>query len=150
MKYLEKDNMSKGKVAAIDFDGVIHQYSNGWQKGIIYDEVVPGAKEGVTALKDAGYHIMIYTTRTNPQFRKKGEPEQYDQLVQYLEKHQIPYDRIYVGSGKPMADVYLDDRAIPFTGNWEQSVKDVRNFKPWNRPDAKSSAELNSIASDGE
>ena len=44
----------------------------------------------------------------------------------------------------------IPNRAIPFTGNWEQSVKDVRNFKPWNRPDAKSSAELNSIASDGE
>jgi len=135
--------MSKGKVAAIDFDGVIHQYSNGWQKGIIYDEVVPGAKEGVTALKDAGYHIMIYTTRTNPQFRKKGEPEQYDQLVQYLEKHQIPYDRIYVGSGKPMAHLYLDDRGISFNGDWKKAVNDILKFEVWNRPGAKSSSELN-------
>jgi len=135
--------MSKGKVAAIDFDGVIHKYGNGWQKGIIYDEVVPGAKEGITALKDAGYHVMIYTTRTNPQFRKKGEPEQYNQLVQYLEKNQIPYDRIYVGSGKPMAHLYLDDRGINFNGDWKKAVDDIIKFEVWNRPGAKSSSELN-------
>lgn len=135
--------MSKGKVAAIDFDGVIHKYGNGWQKGIIYDEVVPGAKEGITTLKDAGYHIMIYTTRTNPQFRKNGEPEQYDQLVQYLEKNQIPYDRIYVGSGKPMAHLYLDDRGINFNGDWKKAVDDIIKFEVWNRPGAKSSSELN-------
>jgi hypothetical protein len=142
--------MGKGKkVAAVDFDGVIHKYGNGWQKGIIYDETVPGAKDGVQALKDAGFYILIYTTRTNPQFRRKGEPEQYDQLVQYLEKNEIPYDQIYVGSGKPMADIYLDDRAIPFTGDWNKAVELATAFKPWNRPDAKSSAELNSISNKG-
>lgn len=136
--------MSKGKVAAIDFDGVIHFYGNGWQGGQIYDKVVPGAKEGIQSLKDAGFRIMIYTTRTNPMYRKKGELEQYPQLIEYLDKNGIVYDQVYVGSGKPMADVYVDDRAIPFSGNWTETAEAVKNFKVWNRPEAKSSAELNS------
>lgn len=143
MKYLKKDNMSKGKVAAVDFDGVVHMYGNGWNKGIIYDKVVPGAKEGIKTLMDLGYHILIYTTRTNPQFRKKGEPEQYDQLVEYLAKHEIPYDKIYVGSGKPMAHVFLDDRGVNFNGDWVKAVDDISKFEVWNRPGAKSSSELN-------
>jgi shikimate 5-dehydrogenase len=87
---------------------------------------------------------MIYTTRTNPMYRKKGEPEQYPQLIEYLDKNGIVYDQVYVGSGKPMADVYVDDRAIPFSGNWTETAEAVKNFKVWNRPEAKSSAELNS------
>lgn len=77
-------------------------------------------------------------------YRKKGEPEQYPQLIEYLDKNGIVYDQVYVGSGKPMADLYLDDRGINFNGDWNKAVDDILKFKVWNRPDAKSSAELNS------
>lgn len=36
--------MSK-KTICVDFDGVIHKYSKGWQGDVIYDEPVEGAKE---------------------------------------------------------------------------------------------------------
>jgi hypothetical protein len=49
-----------------------------------------------------------------------------------MAKHEIPYDKIWT-FGKPMADIFIDDRAISFVGDWEDTVKQVENFKVWNR-----------------
>lgn len=133
--------MSKNKVAAVDFDGVIHGYSDGWHRGVIYDAPVKGAAEGLKELKQMGYRIIIFSTRTNKMYRKNGEPEQLPQMEEYMKKHGLIYDELWSGPGKPMAQVYIDDRAVPFRGNWRQTVDDVANFKVWNRPDAKSSSE---------
>jgi len=144
-KKLSELNMNKKKkVIAVDCDGVIHAYSKSWEGGILYDEPVKDTKEGIQKLKDAGYHIMIYTTRTNPDYRNEKEPEQIAQLKEYLKKYEIPYDEIWTGKGKPMADMYIDDRAIPFTGDWNKTIQDVENFKVWNKSkDYMSSAEVN-------
>src|SRR5690606_42044179 len=40
------------KTVAVDFDGVIHAYSRGWQDGSIYDEPVPGAVDGLRQLME--------------------------------------------------------------------------------------------------
>jgi hypothetical protein len=32
-----------------------------------------------------------------------------------------------------MADIFIDDRAIGFRGDWSQTLKEVENFKVWNR-----------------
>lgn len=47
---------------AVDFDGVIHAYSRGWQDGTIYDEPAEGALEGLrTAMTwDA---VFVLTSR---------------------------------------------------------------------------------------
>ncbi len=51
---------------AVDFDGVIHAYSRGWQDGSIYDPPLPGAVEALQALM-AEHAVVVITTR---------EPEQ--------------------------------------------------------------------------
>ncbi len=131
------------KTIAIDFDGVVHMYPTGWNKGIINGDIIPGVAESLQELKDMGYHVMIYSTRTNPTYRKPGEPIQKLQMQEYLEKHKIPYDSIFEGKGKPMFEVTVDDRAIGFRGDWKQTIQDIKDFKVWNRPGAKSSSELN-------
>jgi hypothetical protein len=30
---------------------------------------------------------------------------------------------------KPPAMVYVDDRAIPFTGDWEKTIADINDFR---------------------
>ncbi|MFB4312931.1 hypothetical protein [Actinomadura sp. 21ATH] len=51
---------------AVDFDGVIHAYSRGWQDGSIYDGPVPGAVDALRQLMEQ-CAVFVHTTR---------EPEQ--------------------------------------------------------------------------
>lgn len=131
----------EGKTLAIDFDGVVHLYSNSWQDGSIYDKPVPGAKEALIKLKEQGYYILIYSTRCNKEYWEKGDPNRVEQVREYLDYNGIPYHDIHIGA-KPKAYLYIDDRGISFKGDWNQTLEDIDNFKVWNRPNAKSSSEL--------
>jgi ribonucleotide monophosphatase NagD (HAD superfamily) len=119
---------------AIDFDGVLHGYSKGFQDGEIYDPPVPGAAEAMKKMKEQGHYLYIFTTRTNKIFRKKGdgkdEKYQENQIKEWMAKYDIPYDKIWT-FGKPMADLFIDDRAINFAGNWDDTFETVTNFKTW-------------------
>ena len=117
---------------AIDFDGVIHEYSKGWSDGTIYDPPVAGVKEALDALKASGHYLMIFTTRTNKIFRKKEGDDQEKVMKEWLVKHEIPFDKIWT-FGKPMADIFVDDRAIQFRGKWEETINEVNNFTVWNK-----------------
>jgi len=136
--------MGKTKTIAVDFDGVIHGYSKGWQDGKPYDEPVKGSKEAMEKLISEGYHVMIYTTRCNPDYLEGSDVDRIQDVKDYLSKHKIPYSEIYTGNGKPKATTYVDDRAITFKGDWSQTINEINTFETWNRPGAKSSAELSS------
>lgn len=127
---------------AIDFDGVIHGYSKGWDNGDIYDAPVPGAREALARLKKEGHYIYIFSTRTNKIFRKKGEEDEKNQekmMKEWLKEHDIPYDKIWT-FGKPMADLFIDDRAINFNGKWDETLEAVENFIPWIKTKAEEDA----------
>lgn len=117
---------------AIDFDGVIHSYSRGWQGGEIYDPPVEGTREALTELRAKGWKIYIFSTRTNKIYHKNDHPPQEERMKTYLEEHGIPYDKIW-SFGKPMADIYLDDRALNFRGKWVDSLQEIKQFQVWNR-----------------
>jgi len=118
---------------AIDFDGVLHRYSEGWKDGQIYDEPVEGSREALQAMKDMGWKIYIFSTRSNKLYHKDQEKAQDQAMKTWLEHHEIPYDRLW-NFGKPMADVYIDDRALTFRGDWKATLHEAQNFSPWNRP----------------
>lgn len=100
---------------AIDFDGVIHAYSHGWQDGTIYDVPMPGAAEALQSFIDAGYRIVVHTSRaSNPD--KRGE------VMEWLDAHDIPYHD--VTNIKVAAILYIDDRALHFD-NWNQILRDT-------------------------
>ena len=99
------------KTICIDFDGVIHDYSKGWQGEDVFGQMIPNADTGTATLKKNGWTIIIFTTR------KKTE-----KLEKWLAENNISYDHINENpnqpehtSGKIIADVYLDDRGICFT-----------------------------------
>ncbi|MDE2468671.1 MAG: hypothetical protein KGL35_08000 [Bradyrhizobium sp.] len=102
------------KTIAVDFDGVIHGYSKGWQDGSIYDPPVPGVNLSLDRLRRAGYRVVIYTTRAANRVID-GEPQtgQLQDVVDYLNSHGIPFDEVFTGD-KPIFTALIDDRAVRF------------------------------------
>jgi len=111
----------------LDLDGVICELK---QKNQTYLDVAPidGAIDRIKKLKEAGHYIIINTARhmktcgsnlglINARITKM--------TLDWLEKHNIPYDEIYFG--KPWAQVYIDDNAFRFT-NWSSIDADGSNL----------------------
>ena len=47
------------KTICIDFDGVIHDYSNGWQGEDVFGQMIPNADTGTSVLKQKGWTVII-------------------------------------------------------------------------------------------
>lgn len=123
--------MTYQKTVAIDFDGVIHAYTKGWQGGELYDPPVPGTKAAIQRLIMHGWRVVIYTTRNNPLYHKGAKGYDLSVAIEnYLNEYEIPYSEVHFG-GKPIAQVYLDDRAVCFDGNWNNAVSAIQNFKTY-------------------
>jgi len=111
------------RVVCIDFDGVIHGYSKGWADGSIYDLPMEGAKEELGRLVSKGYKVIILTTRLNPEVNEDINLEK-NKITKWLADNEINIETHYhdITAVKPIAGVYIDDRAIRFT-NWRDMSK---------------------------
>jgi hypothetical protein len=124
-------------ILCVDFDGVVHSYSSGWQgAGVISDPIVPGA---IGFLLGALQHfdVCIYSSRSS---QKGGVPAMKSYL--YREAGNCWYDspagpgleNIRFPADKPAAFLTIDDRAICFDGNWGAlDPAKLLEFKPWNK-----------------
>lgn len=116
------------KTIAIDLDGVIFKYDE-WRGIDYFGEPVDGARLALEELKQQGFEIIIYTTRTNP-----GVNPGYTKFMlaakveKALRQHDIPFDKIELG-GKPIAKYYIDDRAIRFNGIWEETLFQIKDLE---------------------
>ena len=111
------------RTIAIDFDGVVHLHrkNNDYQPGIIDDEPVKDAAFAIRQLRKF-YKVVIYSARA-------ADPVGETAIRTWLQKYNIEVDD--VTSKKQPVLVYIDDRAIQFKGSWEQTLKDIENFKHW-------------------
>lgn len=102
----------------VDFDGVIHAYSKGWQDGSIYDPPVPGAFAALDAMSEAGYELIIFSTRPA------------DQIRPWLDDHWpgLGLDLLITDRKLP-AVAMIDDRAIRFE-SWAQALTDLEDHYP--------------------
>lgn len=122
------EEKKKQQTIAIDFDGVLADYSEGYKGKDVFGSMVPGADNATKVLKENGWTIIIYTTRPAT-----------DALKKWLSDNNITYDYINENPNQPeeskgcklMADVYLDDRAVCFRGKWQWMISDIASFKPW-------------------
>ena len=86
---------------------------------------IKGAKKALINLRRKGYKIIIHTCRVNPVLNNSYSlDELYMKVKKILTKNEIPYDEIWLGTGKPLADYYIDDRAIKFE-DWKQVLGEI-------------------------
>ena len=122
------EDKKEGRTIAIDFDGVLADYSKGFQGKDVFGEMIPGADNATKVLKENDWTIIIYTTRPAT-----------DALKKWLKDNHITYDYINENPNQPedskgcklIADVYLDDRAVCFDGEWSWTIRRIADFKPW-------------------
>lgn len=102
-----------------DFDGVIHSFSSPWQgDDVIPDSPVQGCKDALAAIKARGVSILIHSVRCRSLKGRKA-------IAEYMAKHYLVYDEI--SEHKPVADLYVDDMAMLFTGKWDDVLMIISN-----------------------
>lgn len=118
---------------AVDFDGVIHAYSKGWNDDTIYDKPMKDTFWGLEVLM-AKIPVFVFTAR---------KPSQVARWIEQTSNHSIEcttrVPRTWYGARKPFwntrglllvtnwklaATVYIDDRAYHFN-NWYKTVQDT-------------------------
>lgn len=98
----------------VDLDGVLARYE-GWISSDHIGDPLPGAREFAEEVAEVA-DIVIYTSRTakdSGEYEQKGTPGQRRiRIIEWLEKHKIPYTDVYIGQGKPRVAAFVDDRAV--------------------------------------
>ena len=115
---------------AVDFDGVIHAYRQGWHDGTIYDNPVPGAFMALRTLMGT-CAVFVHTTRAPWSVASWIEeratiPTTVDSEVGTPEFWNNQ-DVLLVTQRKLPAVAYIDDRAIKFE-NWDQTLAEFSNL----------------------
>jgi hypothetical protein len=118
---LEKVGISKlPRTICLDFDGVLHSYRSGWRGATtIPDPPIHGTREAIARLREQ-YRVVVYSARCRTAEGRRA-------VEMWLRKHDIQVDEVV--DYKPPALVYVDDRAIPFRGDWEQVITEIRAFR---------------------
>lgn len=104
----------------IDFDDTIcdnEKVLPGYRMGRPF----PGAKDVITKLKDEGHSIVILSAKASNFSGIKA-------IKDWMKYFDIPYDD--VTNIKPQKiDIIIDDKAIPFRGNWSSVEREIENVK---------------------
>ena len=115
------------KTLCLDFDGVIHSYTSGWQGAdVISDPPVPGAIDFIRKALGT-FTVAIYSSRSH-------EAGGIEAMQWWLRKHAEPglVAEIEFPQYKPSAFITIDDRALTFDGTWPD-IATLKAFQPWNK-----------------
>jgi hypothetical protein len=111
---------------ALDFDGVLCD-NTGWKgRHAGLDGPVTGAIQAIRDYQDSGITVVIHTQRADT-------PSGVIVISRWLRDHGLEQRRINminITDRKPAATVYLDDRAILFTGTFPPP-EEIKAFKTW-------------------
>lgn len=95
-------------VAAIDFDGTLVRRGGPplrWRRG---------AKEALRRMVAAGHRLILHSCRCNPP-QDEEDAKRYEEMIAFLQAEGalVLFAEVWQSPGKPIADVYIDDRAEP-------------------------------------
>lgn len=120
---------------AVDLDGTIidmglEEWVKLGRRIDVFGKVVDGAVEVLSMLHDLGYRIIIHTCRVTEAFYSQygyNKAQAVELVSNILKKLGVPFDEIWAKEGKPVADYYIDDRAIKFE-SWKQVLCDLSDL----------------------
>jgi histidinol phosphatase-like enzyme len=102
----------------IDFDGTICKEGKFVAPHIIPFGPEPFAVEAIKKLSDY-FTIVVYSVRAQSEGGKKA-------IEVWMKKYGIPFSK--VTNKKEMAVLYIDNRAIRYTGDWKKTLSEVATF----------------------
>lgn len=107
------------RTVALDFDGTLHPYTDGWTGEVPADEAPsPLAVEFLVMCKTRGWDVIVFSCRARDPGGDRG-------IARWIDKYGLR-DLIHsVTSEKPVAFAYVDDRAVPFEGDWLEALEHV-------------------------
>jgi hypothetical protein len=131
--------MSK-PILCLDFDGVIHSYTSGWQGvGVCAD---PPVNNTLTFLYEATkvFKVAIYSSRSKSlagrAAMRRYMREHFNLSLTFSPDHDADWlhEAVYYPWFKPSAFITIDDRALTFNGSWgDYHPASLLAFKPWNK-----------------
>jgi hypothetical protein len=102
-------------IVCVDFNGVLDSYT-GWRGPDHFDPPRPGAREFLASLRQRGFDVVVFTTRYP------------DDVWRWLREYQLDALVTEVTDRKPAAHVFIDDRAVCFRGDFEETLRQVDAF----------------------
>ena len=118
------NTQEREQAIAVDFDGVVAEY-DGWKGATVLGSPRKDVLRVLHTLRSEGWKIIIHTTRSA------------SEIQEYLALHNIPHDEINQnssyqnGGSKPVATIYWDDRALRYSGDALEDLKQIRSYKTW-------------------
>ncbi len=114
----------------LDFDGVCHSYTSGWQGiDVIPDEPVEGLDAFLSSVY-VQFDITIFSSRSATAEGRRAMAHWFTE--HFGTKTAMPpwWDHVSFPDIKPPAMVTLDDRAVTFNGEWP-GVNWLLDFRTW-------------------
>lgn len=111
----------RAPILAVDLDETVIQSDT--------EELIPGAKDALIALKKLGWKIIIWTAR--------GDAAKF--VPEVLRRHGIPYDAVNENlpgikdkSRKIVFDAIVDNKNVDFGEGWESIIRELeKRRKGW-------------------
>ena len=112
------------KTICVDFDGVIYPNFRYFSVAVLRGGPVEGTVEALRELSKQ-YRVVIHSARC-------AEPVGVKAIQDWLARYGMEYE---VSINKPRAHIYIDDRAVKFTGSWLDTLGEIKSFKQWQADD---------------
>ena len=108
---------SNKETIALDFDGVLHSYANGWTGPVPKDPPIEGSLKFVADLFELGYNVVVFSCRAET---KRGK----DGITNWLQENHFPL--MDISHEKPQAILYIDDHGFRFDGSFSKALNFVK------------------------
>ncbi len=106
------------KTICVDLNGTLDTYT-GWRGADYWYPPRSGADRFLRELRQRGYEVVVFTTR---------DPAA---VWEWLRQYGLAQHVSDVTNVKVRAIAYVDDRAIPFRGDYDETLREIEAFRPY-------------------